>query len=47
MKAVALVKPYVKGLRFCPYWWGNPLYMKWVSFKDDEPAGSIETARAE
>jgi len=33
-----LVKPYVKGLKFCPYWWGNPLYMKWVSIEEDQKA---------
>ncbi len=36
--SVSLVKPYVKGLKFCAYWWGNPLYMKWVSIDDDQAA---------
>jgi oligopeptide transport system substrate-binding protein len=34
--SAALVKPYVKGLTFCPYWWGNPLYLKRVSIEDRE-----------
>ena len=35
--ATALVRPYVKGLKFCAYWWANPMYLKWINI-DDLPA---------
>lgn len=40
--ATALVKPYVKGAKFCAYWWANPMYLKWISIQDGNGA---ETAQ--
>lgn len=31
MQSVHLVRPYVQGLRFNPFWWGTQMYMKWVN----------------
>ena len=41
--ATAVVKPYVKGIKFCSFWWANPLYVKRVSIAD-EPTGTATQA---
>lgn len=41
--ATALVRPYVKGLRFCAYWWANPMYLKWINIDDNGATAARRT----
>lgn len=45
--ATALVRPYVKGLKFCAYWWANPMYLKWITIEDGEGSETAQRSEAE